>query len=389
MRILLEFILVGYIVYVSSYSIPPSFPSSSSSFLRKSSLQISSFNLKDDLAPIESSLRNELTQKKVNLERVDALMESALQSSSSRQKQSFRHVNNCLLLFITSSSSSIDYANSNMNSKSEENSAQIGVRNNRSHWDRVKSYLILAQKNHIPLNSAVKSKALKCAVQSKANISDLILLNKLLFQDSSSLPDAFSFENYLRLTFSSHPKRTCQSFGQYILQVEKNSTGKAIHLAVPTAPSFVYLFKAISSLLLQNVSMAEISTYFTPSSTTISSNSSSISSHSSGESSILKTPLLMRLFNFAVTYQKLSIGNIVTCIMAMKEAKDFAGLHAVYVKSKLLAKEGSSSGVPEDKLLPSIVYGQVVVSLAKLGAESLTYQVICDMLEAGKPLGSF
>ena len=385
MRILLEFILVGYLVCVTSYSIPPSFPSSSSSFLRKSSSQISSINLKDDLAPIESSLRHELTQKTVNLERVDALMESALQSSSSRQKQSFRLINNCLLLLITSSSS-IDYAKSIINSKSEENSAQSGVRNNRSHWDRVKSYLILAQKNHIPLNSAVKSKALKCAVQSKANISDLILINKLLFHDSSSLPDAFSFENYLRLTFSSQPKRTCQSFGQYIQQVEKNSTGKAIYLAVPTAPSFVYLFKAISALLLQNVSMAEISTYLTPSSITIASNSSSISCHSSGESPTLKVPLLMRLFNFAVAHQRLSIGNIVTCIMAMKEAKDFAGLHAVYVKSKLLAKEGSISGAPEDKLLPSIVYGQVVVSLAKLGAESLTYQVICDMLEAGKPL---
>ena len=35
------------------------------------------------------------------------------------------------------------------------------------------------------------------------------------------------------------------------------------------------------------------------------------------------------------------------------------------------------------KVIPSIVYGQAVVTMAKGGAESQTYQIFCEMLEAG------
>jgi pentatricopeptide repeat protein len=54
----------------------------------------------------------------------------------------------------------------------------------------------------------------------------------------------------------------------------------------------------------------------------------------------------------------------------------------VYTRARLLVREGRVVDVLDGRL-PAIVYGQAVVGLAKLGAESQTYQTVCDMLEAG------
>ena len=49
-------------------------------------------------------------------------------------------------------------------------------------------------------------------------------------------------------------------------------------------------------------------------------------------------------------------------------------------KTILLSRD---TGLRVLKVIPSIVYGQAVVTMAKGGAESQTYQIFCEMLEAG------
>lgn len=59
------------------------------------------------------------------------------------------------------------------------------------------------------------------------------------------------------------------------------------------------------------------------------------------------------------------------------------------VNTKSLIVQKTPSPPPRDnglrvlKTIPSIVYGQAVVTMAKGGAESQSYHIFCEMLEAG------
>ena len=53
------------------------------------------------------------------------------------------------------------------------------------------------------------------------------------------------------------------------------------------------------------------------------------------------------------------------------------------VNSPKTAVQTRDTGLRVLRVIPSIVYGQAVVTMAKGGAESQSYQIFCEMLEAG------
>lgn len=70
---------------------------------------------------------------------------------------------------------------------------------------------------------------------------------------------------------------------------------------------------------------------------------------------------------------------IVSALSACREIDDWQSALQVYNLAKTAVRDGRL----KVKTLPSIIYGQTLVVLAKGGAESQTFQLICDMLEAG------
>jgi hypothetical protein len=164
----------------------------------------------------------------------------------------------------------------------------------------------------------MKSIAIKIGVQLSQN-QGLVDLSPILFQHF--MPESFSFENYLRLISKTHPTNACHIFTQYIhTKYNKRS--------LPTGPCMVYIYKSISNMLLTNISMSTISSYFSqpPTTTTTQFNFSSNT--------------IVNLFEYSIHKDIVTVGSIVTCIIALKDSKDFVGVHSIYTKSKLLAYEG-------------------------------------------------
>ena len=197
-----------------------------------------------------------------------------------------------------------------------------------------------------PLTAKMKSLFIRQHVN---NTDELVRMRHILF--TPPFPQPFAIELYFRHLAESHPGIVCSVFF------------KSLH-STPTLPvsslAIVRVLKSTANLLMKKESIPETAIHFPN----------------------YSNPIL-GIFDYAVEKQMTTIGIIVTSIIACKELRDFSGVFSIYNRAKQLAKDGRILEY-EKRRLPDIVYGQTVIALAKLGAETQTYQLVCDMLEAGK-----
>ena len=206
----------------------------------------------------------------------------------------------------------------------------------------------IAIDSHSNLTTKMKSTLIREAVQSNSTL-ELMKMNPVLFEPP--FPHPFAVELYFRHLTETHPDIVCSIFFQNL-----NAT--------PTFPisslGIVRVLRSTAILLKKNASLPDTSILFPN----------------------YSNPIL-GIFDYTVEKQMTTIGVIVMSIMACKELKDFSGVFSVYNRAKQLAKDKRILEY-DKRRLPDIVYGQTVIALAKLGAETQSYQLVCDMLEAGE-----
>ena len=205
--------------------------------------------------------------------------------------------------------------------------------------------------NDKKLTSHTKSMIIKHGIHSNRT-QELVHMNALLFQPP--LPHRQAMDEYFKALMTKHPDLVCSTFARVLNDSLASNSDSPI-----SSSSLVFVLKSISRLFAEKKSTLDIHKLFP-------SNSNPI----------------LDIFDYSVQKQMTTIGVIVTSIIAGKHLKDFAGVFSIYTRSKQLAKELKIKDHYQHRL-PDIVYGQTVVALAKLGAESQTYQIVCDMLEAG------
>jgi hypothetical protein len=94
------------------------------------------------------------------------------------------------------------------------------------------------------------------------------------------------------------------------------------------------------------------------------------------------------------TNKKVTPSLLITALSACRDMDDWRSALQVYELAKISLKNGllvnnfrnnTPAGGGDEVLqrLPSIIYGQTIVTLARGGVEAQTFQVVCEMLEAG------
>ena len=205
------------------------------------------------------------------------------------------------------------------------------------------------------LNSNMKAAFIRCVIVSK-RLHDIYESLPTLFK--SPLPPAFSLENCMRMTVSENPKLCIEIFEQY-----------SHHLSDDNDDDYKLGARIYSYAIQAYCSIGECE----------------------------KT---MSLLSQAKLYHQLSVGLVVTALMAcrrleasLKLTQDIFNLVKEHVRGIAEAgkirrnndvnghSESNLYDYFEDGIIPDIIYGLTISNLAQGGAEIQTYQLLCEILE--------
>ena len=287
-----------------------------------------------------------------------------------------------------------------------------------SAWNIMNRLVQSTYQSGFRLSSRLRSRIIKTTVVLR-RYRELRKLQDSLFY--VPLPEAFSLDNALRVLLEIDPVACLHMFASYSAQLlirrqmtvcetfdssPKISQRREEELVIPTPNSFGYVIRALMKVVKSN------ETYY------VHKNSSDAMSFS-----------IIDLVRLSADYGQLTSGLAVTALKACRvsgsadwqtameiynlaklvvRTEDFAGGLIIakvstksddnlmnQVSSPVLLAGSQALNVPKNTsksesvalqrlgVLPSIIYGQSAVIMAQGGAEAQTFQVMCEMLEAG------
>lgn len=236
-------------------------------------------------------------------------------------------------------------------------------------WSSAAPVLVHAKTCKVPLSVASRTKACKMAVRTRA-ARDLAELVPLLFQ--SPLPSSETLDNVMRVLENAHPQEALVAFNAFVMAPQLTAE------QTPTVPCYLRAITAVAALVRK---------------------------HSKAQAG-LADKLLLPILQHALDHDCLSISMIVNALVLCRELGEMGVAWqtsmALYTMAKLAVKAGKlfawekigqGEGAPGGKhvfqksasldKLPSVVYGQALITFARGGAEAQTYLLVCEMLESG------
>lgn len=326
------------------------------------------------LYKIQSSIHKRESYRKVLSPRYGSSNDAGGVSKVSNKRPKERSPSNNIINSINSLSQSVNNNNSDVQDVISHAFSLCVMKckngDKENGWNYATSILKSCEDNNIVLNVYAKALFVKSAVISNS-IADLALLtsNSSLY-NILPLPDSFTLENNMRVFWNN--KYIYELL--YIMTPYITSNLVNYNNYILSEQCYGYLIKALP-LYLQSRNLA--------------SNSGNIAGLSVYNSkSIIRTILEMSLVSHNNT---ITPSLIITALSSCRELDDWQSALQVYNFAKINARKKYVIDTPSTSdpvtstisVLPSIIYGQTIVTLAKGGVEAELFQVICEMLEDG------
>lgn len=231
-------------------------------------------------------------------------------------------------------------------------------------WAICQSMLDLTFSHQYQLTPSTRSTAAKIGVRLKER-AGLAHCVPALF--SSPPPDTQTLDNVLRIICEHHPHEALAAFNAYLPL--SNTTENP-----PPITSFLHAITAAKQLLTDPKYLNQ------------------------GDTSATADALLLPIVNAALSTDLFAVSLVVNALTVCREIGAWQTSLQIYSTAKLAAKQGRLKSVVFDptsasklkkgtlvslEKLPSVVYGQALVTFAKGGAEAQSFQLVCDMLEEG------